>query len=158
MPQTDEDLLDEVSDAWDDGTLMTPKHDPKGVGSIWSSYRSVLSEETVKLFGQAFGSADAFDIDLYENKNPQHHPFYLVLTPQTPCPITVSASGITAYSPVPNSVLDSLVIVKGAGGKLHMYGENSANIQKETGRGKLVHQRKINNKIARASRKQNRKK
>ena len=131
----------ELNMAFNDGTLMTPKHDPYKLSTVFKKFRTVLSYELADNLGDFILSGD-FDVNQYENKDPQHSLDYFEIVPTTPS-FFVPASGVAAYSPFPTTTCDRLVAVSGHELGWHLFGEDEGIIRQRVARGDLVPRGKL---------------
>jgi hypothetical protein len=118
------------------GTLLTPKHDPDKLGIIWSKPRSVLSSELAENL-ESFLKDGNYTVIEYENSGFPHSPMYWEIIPDPESTFTVPGSGVPAYSMEPSTALDRLVAVSGTFQGLHLYAEDSYNIQARVASGGL---------------------
>ncbi len=73
---------------------------------------------------------------LYQNSDPKHNGDYVVITPVDTS--YVSASGVPSMSPVPTHPCDVFVAVSGSKQGLHLFGEESTNVQAKESSGKIT--------------------
>ena len=126
-----------LNKAAEDNKLMTPKHDPKNLGTLFSSYRTVISHElSANLL--RFINSDNYSITEYVNLSYPKSPLYLVIKPEPNKGFEIPSSGVTAYSPFATSALDRLIVVSGQLNGLHMFGESSSVIELKVSNGELV--------------------
>lgn len=118
-------------------SLLTPKHDPNNLSTIYSGYRTVLSHEASASLATLINSED-YTVNAYENQNPSHGPYYMHIIPNPSSSFSIAASGVTAHSPVASTVLDSLIVVSGSSQGWHIFGEDSLEIQNKISRGNLI--------------------
>lgn len=131
------EFVDQLKEALEAGLLMTPKHDPSNLGRVkYSSYRSVLSYELAKNLEEFIGSEN-FDVVEYENTNPKHKKELFEIIPKD-IMFSVPASGVGPDSLKPTEALDRLIAVWNAGGRPHIFGESSKELQEKEDAGKLV--------------------
>lgn len=131
-----EDIINDLVKAANDGTLMTPKHDPKYLGTIFNSYRTVLSHELSKNLLEFLNSKNFTVIEYYNVKQPKS-PKYIVITPLPNKGFDIPASGVTACSPIPTEALNCLIAVSGQTKGWHIFGENSMNVKLKIDKGDL---------------------
>jgi hypothetical protein len=120
-----------------DGTLMIPKHDPGDLGTIYTSYRSVLSCELAGHLKE-FIESQKYEVTEYENRNYPDSPLYFRIDPYADCGFSVPASGVAANSPSATNALDTLVAVSGKIQGWHLFGEASNEILQKIWSGDLV--------------------
>jgi len=121
----------------DNGSLMTPKHDPNNLGVTYNSFRTVLSDHLANNL-DSFVVDGQFSVTGYTNTNPNHSPEYYVIEPFANSRFNIPASGVTSNSPTATSVVDRLVVVSGYTDGWHMFGEDSTKIQEKYASGKLA--------------------
>lgn len=136
------DFMNMIFGAIQQGTLMTPKHNPNNLGNItWPSYRSVLSYDLANNL-DIFFKSELFDVIEYENSESQHSPEYYEIIPLAST-FSIPASGVMANDLQAIEALDRLIVVNGANQGLHIFGENSNNIQQKSKTGKLIRKNKL---------------
>ena len=135
-----EELKNSVLQANQNGTLITSKHDPQNLSNTYNSFRTVVSHEVADKIDDLIRSGE-FLATLYDNNRFPNSPFYCVIEPLPGSLFTVPASGITANSAIPTSVLDRLVLVSGGTVGLHIFGEQNSSIEAEKQAGNLVNMR-----------------
>ena len=133
---THEEVKSHLLTAAKKGNLMTPKHNPSSLGISYSAYRTVLSFDLATSL-ESFLSSDDYIIREYENIGHPSSPIYLEIEPATGSTFTVPASGVEAASPVASTALDRLVAVSGHNQGWHLFGEDSAEIQRKVTNGDL---------------------
>lgn len=131
-------LIADLTQACNDDTLMTRKHDPQYLGqATWGTYRTVLSYDLAKADRLLnFLTSGNYDVIEYENLDPKHPSKYFEIIP-TDTLFSVPASGVNSYDLVPSVALDRLIAVKGNNKGWHLFGENSAEIIIKCKSGKL---------------------
>ena len=125
-----------LKNAVDNGTLMTPKHDPGNLGIQFKSFRSVLSFELSANLTD-FIKTGQFDVVEYEDRLPNHSPSFYEIIPLGTM-FSVPASGVAGFSLSATSTLDRVVAVSGAIQGWHMFGEDSQEISRKVARGELI--------------------
>ncbi len=131
------ELKKELTDAVNNNTLLTPKHDPNNLNTIYSTYRSVLSHEASSSLCNLINSGN-YTVHQFENTNPNHTPYYMKIIPNSGSSFSIAASGVNANSSVASTVLDSLVIVSGSSIGWHMFGVDNAEILNKVTNGDLI--------------------
>jgi hypothetical protein len=122
-------FVNQLKAALNNNELMTPKHDPNNLGKLtYSSYRSVLSYELADNL-KKFIDSESFDVIEYENMNPRHKKEWFEIIPRDTF-FSVPASGVGPDSMKPTEALDRLVAVWNSGGRPHLFGESSKEIEK----------------------------
>ena len=131
---TRQEFVDYCVDALNQGTLLSPKHDPASVGTPFPGYRTVSTMDAPALLGffqsgdyQAFG---------YTNTNPRHTPYYVEIIPTNPS--VVPGSGVPPMSGTPATRCDRFVAVSGVQQGWHLFAEDSQNIQAKESQGALL--------------------
>lgn len=133
---THDEFKAHLEQAAKNGTIMTPKHDPKNLATTYSSYRTVLSHDLAQnLF--AFISTGDFIVTEYDNKRLPASPLYFEIQPGSNSTFSVPASGVAANSPFASSTVDRLVAVSGHNQGWHLFGESSSTIQQKLSDGDL---------------------
>lgn len=132
------ELIKLILEADSNGTLITCKHDPDKVSTIYSSYRTVVSKEVADNLIH-FINDGKYSIKEYHNKDFPLSPLYYTITPYQNSQYSVASSGVTGN--YPTSALDTLVIVSGGTAGIHMYGNSSSDVQNKVSNMKLVNER-----------------
>jgi hypothetical protein len=127
-------------EAAENGTLMTPKHDPDKLGEIFCNYRSVLSDSLAENLLSFINSED-YSAAAYHNNNSPQSPLYLTITPNPQGNFSVPASGVTGHTPTES--LDTLIVVSGKTQGLHMFGSSYDEILASEMSGMLVNKVQI---------------
>lgn len=136
------EFVDHMKEALRSNELMTPKHNPGNLGRVkYSSYRSVLSYELAMNLKNFVDSED-FDVIEYENTNPNHKKELFEIIPRSSL-FSVPASGVGPDSLQPTEALDRLIAVWNAGGRPHIFGESSKELEKKEQSGKLLKKAKL---------------
>jgi len=117
------------------GTFLTSRHHPSGVGVALSGYRTVTVQDPSGLYDY-LGSGD-FSIRHYHNNDYPKSPEYVVITPNDPT--YVAGSGIPAYSGAPIHDCDRLVVVSGVNQSWHVHAEQQTCIDAKSRNGRLVY-------------------
>jgi|GEM_PF-4816473 len=123
------------------GTLITSKHDPHKVPTIYSSFRTVVSEQVANNLIQFINDED-YIMKEYQNSDYPLSPLYYTITPKSSSAFTIPSSGVTGN--IATSALDTLIVVSGGTAGLHMYGNSSIDIQNKITNGKLTNERILN--------------
>lgn len=131
------DLKKELNEAVDNNTLLTGKHDPNNLSLIMKDFRSVISHEVSSSLS-AFIKSGNYTVHEYENQNPKHVPYYMKIIPGSGTTFNVAGSGITSYSTIPSSVLDTLIVVSGSNIGWHIFAENQSDINNKVVSGYLM--------------------
>jgi hypothetical protein len=118
------------------GTLMTAKHDPKSLGTIYAKYRTVLSHEVAEDLEEFIISGE-FTVKEYENLKFPASSLYFVIQPTGNTTYSIPASGVPANSPFATSAVDRLVAVSGSNQGWHLFGESNSVIQQKLSAGDL---------------------
>jgi hypothetical protein len=131
-----------LESAAENGTLMTPKHDPFNLSTTFASYRTVLTHELAPNL-EAFIKSGQFSVFEYENIRSPITPLYFEIIPSTESEFSIPASGVTANSNFGSSVVDRLVAVSGSTIGWHIYGEDSHVLNRKVRNGDLIKKRKL---------------
>lgn len=131
------DLQTYLRNAASGGTLLTPKHDPNSLGTLYSGYRSVLTSALANQLDAFLQSGD-YTATLYSNPSYPSNPDYVVLVPRSGSSYSVPGSGVPAQSPNPTHPLDCLVAVSGQQQGWHIYCDNLSGIASREATGKLI--------------------
>ena len=122
---TFEDFKNDLIKAANNGSLMTPKHDPDSLGTIFTSYKTVLSHElSTDLL--TFINSKNYTVIEYSNLRQPRSPLYFEIIPHQNQGFDIPASGVTAYSHFASTALDRLIAVSGQTQGWHLFGENSS--------------------------------
>lgn len=133
-----EEFKNQLKTAVDNGTLLTPKHDPYNLGTTYSSYRTVLSYDLADNLDRFISSGD-YSVKRYENVKYSDSPNYFEITPKPDSGFSIPSSGVTANSIFASTRIDKIVAVSGKTGGWHLFGEDSAIIQAKVINGDLIH-------------------
>jgi hypothetical protein len=125
-------------DADRNGTLIIDKHNPDKVSTIFTSFRTVVSQQVADNLVQ-FIIGEDYSIREYQNIDYPLSPLYYTITPNPGSSFVVPSSGVTGN--VPTAAFDTLVIVSGGTAGIHMYGNSSSDIQSKITNGKLTNER-----------------
>jgi len=117
-------------------TLLTPKHDPTGLGGPWKSYRTVLSSDMSQNL-DGFISSGEFKATYYHNTDKPATPDYYAVESTTP-QFSIPASAVPKLSMTPDAPKDRLIFVSGEDQGWHCFGESSLRIQQRVAAGTLV--------------------
>lgn len=129
-----------IINAHDNGTLITAKHDPDRVSTIFAPFRTVVSKQVADNFLQFINGED-YSVNEYQNTDYPLSPLYYTITPNPNSSFAIASSGVTGS--IPTSALDTLIIVSGGTAGIHMYGNSSDDIQNKIDNGKLLNRRKL---------------
>ncbi len=128
------DLAANMVQGLDNGSLISPKHSVASLGTPASGYKTVVVPDTKDL--KTFFNGGNYTAKLYQNSDPKHNGDYVVITPVDTS--YVSASGVPSMSPVPTHPCDVFVAVSGSKQGLHLFGEESTNVQAKESSGKIT--------------------
>lgn len=115
----------QMKDAVNNNTLLTPKHDPNNIHVPYQAFRSVLSLEASASL-TAFINSEDYSVHEYENTNLANTPYYMKIIPNSGSSFSLAASGIPANSTIESSDLDSLIVVSGSSQGWHIFGEDDS--------------------------------
>jgi len=134
-------ILDEfkknLKTAAENGTLMTPKHDPYNLGTIYSSFRTVLSYDLADNL-ERFIKSGNYSVKKYENKMYPDSPNYFEITPNADSGFSIPSSGVTANSIFASTTVDKIVAISGKTSGWHIFGEDSSIINTKIKNGDLI--------------------
>ncbi len=122
MPLTLADFTEFVLDAYDAGTLITPKHDSSNIDTTYGTRRSIVTLDV-----KALVEGGDYRVELYEDSAPNHSKDLYVIVPNNPTP--VAGSGIPPFSNTPDSSHDCLPVPSGHIQGWHVYAEDHSRIQ-----------------------------
>ena len=128
------DLITNMVQGLDSGTLISAKHEVSSLGTPSPGYKTVVVPDTNDL--KIFFNGGNYSAKLYQNNDPKHNGDYVVITPTDTS--YVSGSGVPPMSPIPTHPCDVFVAVSGAKQGLHLFGEESANVQSKLSSGKIT--------------------
>jgi hypothetical protein len=131
-----EEFKRHLINAANNGTLMTPKHDPSNIETTFSSHRTVLSYELAADL-LTFINSSNYTVTEYENRKLPLAPLYFEITPHSNSGFDVPASGVTAYSTFASTAVDRVIAVSGQTQGWHLFGEDSATIRNKIANGDL---------------------
>lgn len=137
-----EELKRHLEDAAENGSLMTPKHDPANLGTTFAQYRTVLTHELAPNL-ETFIKSGKYSVNEFENTNSPLTPLYFEIIPDTESGFSIPASGVTAYSVFGSSVVDRLVAVSGRTQGWHVFGEDSHVINQKIRNRDLINKRRL---------------
>jgi hypothetical protein len=135
---TFEDFRKHLIEAANNGTLMTPKHDPNNLGTtVFSSYRTVLSHDLAANL-LSFINSGNYTVIEFENKKLPNSPLYFEITPNQDSGFAIPASGVTANSTFASTVVDKIIAVSGNTYGWHLFGEDGFIVQHKLNNGDLL--------------------
>jgi hypothetical protein len=134
---TFDDLKNHLETAANNGTLLTPKHDPNNLATTYNSNRTVLSHDLANNL-ETFISSGNYTVRQFENTKVPNSPLYFEITPNQNSGFNVPASGVTATSTFATSIVDKIVAVSGQTQGWHLFGEDSSVIQTKENNGDLI--------------------
>ena len=134
---TRDELQRHLAQAAKDGTLLTPKHDPDNLSTIYTGYRSVLSHDLADNL-ELFIDSGEYTIKEYENINYPNSPLYFEIEPTGNSSFSIPGSGVPPYSPFATSALDRIIAVSGNNQGWHVHAENCITIQQNISAGTLI--------------------
>lgn len=137
-----DELKGYLVDAAENGTLMTPKHDPNNLMITFAKYRTVMTHELAPNL-EAFIKSGLYSVNEFENINSPNTPLYFEITPDSESGFSIPASGVTAYSTFGSSIVDRLVAVSGSTQGWHVFGEDSHIINQKIVNGDLINKRRL---------------
>lgn len=135
-----QDLRTLLTAAHQNGTLLTPKHNPNSLQITYSTFRSVIAHDLADNL-ENFLISDEYTATLYDHTLYPNSPFYCVLDPSPSSKFNVPVSGVTSNAISASTILDRLVIVSGNTSGLHIYGENESVIEQKRNDSELINQR-----------------
>jgi len=121
--------------AAEDGTLLTPKHDPGNLAQTWATYRTVLSPDLAKNL-EAFIKSGSYTVNYYEDWRPNVSGPLFEITPTDPN-FNVPGSGIASQASAPHAPCDRLIAVSGSKQGWHLFADNAAEIEKRAASNQL---------------------
>jgi len=133
---THNELKQHLEQAAQNGTLMTPKHDPANLSTTYPNFRTVLSYELAENL-EGFISSGQYQVKEYENKAYPSSSLYFEIEPTGSPAFSVPASGVAPNSPFATSAVDRIVAVSGHNQGWHVFGESSVTIQQKLSSGDL---------------------
>ena len=133
-----EEFQSHMLSAYDNGQLLTIKHDPNLLNFTWNVPRSVLSQDLADNLRE-FILAGNYTVEEYDNSSHPNSPKYWVIAPDPASSFSIPASGVEPFDPYASTALDRLVAVSGVKQGLHLYGEDSAVIQRKASVGSLIY-------------------
>lgn len=128
--------------AAENGSLMTPKHNPINLSTTYASYRTVLTHELAPNL-ELFIKSGQFSVNEYQNTHFTDSPLYFEIIPSPESGFSIPASGVTTNSIFGSSVLDRLIAVSGKTIGWHIYGEDIHVLNRKIQNGDLINKRKI---------------
>ncbi len=137
-----DELKRHLVEAVENGTLMTPKHDPNNLMTTFVKYRTVLTHELAPNL-EAFIKSGQYSVNEFQNIHSPNTPFYFEITPDSESGFSIPASGVQAYSELGSSLVDRLVAVSGSKQGWHVFGEDSHIITQKILNGDLINKRRL---------------
>lgn len=134
---TFKDFKNHLITATSNGTLLTPKHDPNNLGTTFSSFRTVLSDDLATNL-RSFIISGKYTVTEYENKKLPNSPLYFEITPNQDSGFSIPASGVTANSVFASTIVDKIIAVSGQTQGWHLFGEDSSIIQRKANNGDII--------------------
>lgn len=131
-----------LESAAENGTLMTPKHDPFNLSTTYASYRTVLTHELAPNL-ESFIKSGQFSVNEYENTLSPNTPLYFEIIPSAESGFSIPASGVTANSMFGSSVVDRLIVVSGKTTGWHIFGEDNHVLNTKIRNGDLINKRRL---------------
>ena len=137
---TKKDFKQYLIKVYNEGTLLTSKHDPYNLGIIFPNYRTVVSYDV------AAKLLEFIDIGIdrvfsYTNNRHPKSPAYFEIVPTHQ--FYIPSSGVTSYSPHATLALDRIVVVSGRVQGWHIFGESSLNIIQQLTNGDLTNKQEL---------------
>lgn len=132
---TKDEVKNFLKTAFEDNTLLSPKHDPNNLGTTFDKFRTVVSFEVAENLPK-FIDVGIDKVIHYSNTRYPNSPTFIEIVPKSE--YSIASSGVTAYSPLATSALDRIVAVSGTTQGWHIYGENSARILNMLSNGDLT--------------------
>lgn len=121
--------------AIEEGTFLTDKHHPSGVGVTHDRYRTVTVQDPSGLYDY-LGTGE-FILRQYHNSRYPQTPEYIVLCPNAP--EYVAGSGIPPHSVDPTHPCDCLVVASGMKQGWHVHAEQQSEIDTSVDSGRLTY-------------------
>lgn len=139
-----QDFINHLLIAFNNGTLLTPKHDPKNISDpSFASVRSVLSYDLANNLGN-FIKEEKFSVEEFKNVNYPKTPGYWVITPNSDSQYSIPASGITATTAgAATEDYDRLVVVSGGTLGFHIMGEKHTEIDRKINLNKITNKKRL---------------
>ncbi|MCZ2268640.1 MAG: hypothetical protein LC124_07265 [Ignavibacteriales bacterium] len=129
---------DEIINQWtgsiENGTFLTPKHDPNNLSTAYASFRTVLTPQMSSSLENFIHSRN-FSINVYLDN--RFNNFYYEILSSDPS-YSRLANGVPSGSIQTGSLCDRLVVVSGSQQGWHIMGEDSATINQEIQNGRFV--------------------
>lgn len=119
--------------AIENGSFLTNKHHPSGVGVAYDRDRTVTVQDPSGLYD--YLGTDGFTMHRYHNNSHPQSPEYLVLRPNDPA--YIAGSGIPTQSAVPTHDCDRFIVVSGVKQGWHIYAEQQSRIDANAQNGQL---------------------
>lgn len=135
MNYTRDQLIGYWSGAANNNTLLTPKHHPTGLTTVYQGFKSVLTPDLAANL-EGFICSGNYSIAQFENRFYPTTPDYIVLKPKDP-EFSIPGSGVFGQSGLVLWPCDRLVLVSGGAQGWHIYSELQYNIQMAKKNGSL---------------------
>jgi hypothetical protein len=129
-------IVSKWKEAAESGSLLTPRHDPNNLTFVWSSYRSILTQQMSGSLKQFIDSGN-YTIKVYSDANYPGGAGLFEVIPDPASGFSVVGSGVPSGSITPSGSLDRLIFVSGIVQGWHVYAESSQQIYSSIAAGRL---------------------
>lgn len=132
---TKDEFVEHLKSASQNGSLLTPKHDPNNLSTVYTSYRTVISHDAASKLDW-FIDSKQFKVVEFENTKYPNSPIYMEIEPN-PSTLSPAGSGVPPSSPMASTVVDRIIAVSGQNLGWHIFAEDSQEIAKKEKAGEL---------------------
>lgn len=122
-----EDLIREIKEAANSGSLLIPKHDINSKTS-YASFRTVLTQSASSSLQELINSEE-YDLEAYYNNF--HKKYAYKLTPYDTSSYNTVGLGIPSGSLTTIGSFDTFLLVSGSANGWHIYAEDSLKIKEQ---------------------------
>lgn len=129
-----QDFIDACTNACNNGTFVTPKHDSSNLSTLYSKPRSVNCMDNSGL--ASYLQSGNFRVYCYADHDPKHTPELYVIKPNDPT--VVPGSGVPAMSSSPTTQCDLFSVPSGVVQGWHGYAYNSSKLSTREANGGLT--------------------
>ncbi len=137
---TKDDLIQNLKSAFNEGSLLTTKHDPYCLNSPWNNYRTVVSHEVADRLYE-FIDVGMDKVFHYYNADRNHSPDYFEILPDSS--FNFASSGVTAYSTEPHKGFNRIIAISSKKKGWHLFGEDENIIQQKIISGQLLNKKEL---------------
>ncbi len=128
---TKNELIELLFEAYKNGSLVTPKHNPKELSKVMPKFRTVISDE---VYDNLYHCLETGIEKIYEYQNSKGAYYEICLNSK----YEFASSGVHEYCPFPFEGYNRIIAVYGEKRKWHIFGETSTKIEEKIKIGELI--------------------